>query len=224
MKQILDCLGNEVAQKRAGVHPNQEDDNPDWTEDESAVASAPWIQAKSKGSKSSPTQLKKAQQPHRQSQRSQQDVQRQQQLQLQQQRAELRKQAEEKEQKEREEAQEKAREEERRKEREEAEEQERKNKEAHEQYWANVRARVEERQPQQPPHADMRDVRSEFSKRQSEAHLQAQELWSEERDKLLLTQQQLQQQVDRQQQQLSQQQQQQQQFQQQARQQQIQPQ
>merc|ERR1712183_105402 len=114
MKQILDCLGNEVAQKRAGVHPNQEDENPDWTEDESAVASAPWIQAKSKGSKSSPTQLKKAQQPHRQPQRSQQDIQRQQQLQLQQQRAELRKQAEEKKQKEREEAQEKAREEERR--------------------------------------------------------------------------------------------------------------
>merc|ERR1712183_510031 len=89
MKQILDCLGIEVAQKRAGVHPNQEDDNPDWTEDESAVASAPWIQAKSKRSKSSPTQLKKAQQPHRQSQRSQQDVQRRRQLQLQQQRAGL---------------------------------------------------------------------------------------------------------------------------------------
>merc|ERR1739838_979270 len=134
MKQILDCLGNEVAQKRADVCPSQEDDNPEWTEDESAVASAPWLQAKSKrkGSKSSPTQLKKAQQPHHQPQRSQQDVQRQQQLQLQQQRAELRKQAEEKEQK--------AREEERQKEREEAEEQERKNKEAHEQYWANVRA------------------------------------------------------------------------------------
>merc|ERR1712087_539707 len=110
MKQILDCLGNEIAQKRAGVHPNQEDENPDWTEDESAVANAPWMQAKSKrkGSKSSPTQLKKAQQPHHQPQRSQQDMQRQQQLQLQQQRAELRKQAEEKKQKEREEAQEKA--------------------------------------------------------------------------------------------------------------------
>merc|ERR1712087_930429 len=115
MKQILDCLGREVAQKRAGVRPTQEDENPEWTEDESAVASAPWLQAKSKrkGSKLSPTQLKKTQQPHHQPQRSEQDIQRQQQLHLQQQRAEKRRQAEEKKQKEREEAQERAREEER---------------------------------------------------------------------------------------------------------------
>ena len=125
MKQILDCLGKEVAEKRAGVRPTQEDENPEWTEDESAVASAPWLQAKSKrkGSKSSPTQLKKTQQSHHQPQRSEQDIQRQQQLLLQQQRAEKRRQAEEKKQKEREEAQERAREEERQKEREEAEEQ-----------------------------------------------------------------------------------------------------
>merc|ERR1712087_35187 len=77
MKQILDCLGREVAEKRAGVRPTQEDDNPEWTEDELAVASAPWLQAKSKrkGSKSSPTQLKKTQQSHHQPQRSEQDIQ-----------------------------------------------------------------------------------------------------------------------------------------------------
>ena len=104
MKQILDCLGKEVVEKRTGVNPNQEDDNPEWTEDESAVANAPWQPAKSKrkGSKSSPTQPKKTQQSHHQPQRSDQDLQQQQRLQIQQQRAEKRKQAEEKKQKEKE--------------------------------------------------------------------------------------------------------------------------
>ena len=56
IKQILTSLGKELVEKRTGVNPNQEDDNPEWTDDESATANAPWQQAKlkRKGSKLSP--------------------------------------------------------------------------------------------------------------------------------------------------------------------------
>merc|ERR1739838_365003 len=108
MKQILDCIGDELVEKRKGVCPNQEDGNPEWTDDESAGASAPWVPAKQKrkGSKSSPTQPKKSQQSHHQPQRTKEDIQQQQQLILQQQRAEKKRQAEEEERQQREDARE----------------------------------------------------------------------------------------------------------------------
>merc|ERR1712087_782903 len=126
IKQILDCIGDELVEKRKGVCPNQEDGNPEWTDDESAGASAPWVPAKQKrkGSKSSPTQPKKSQQSHHQPQRTKEEIQQQQQLILQQQRAKKKRQAEEKRQQQREEAQEKQRE----KEREEAVEKKKKKK------------------------------------------------------------------------------------------------
>ena len=78
----------------------------------------------------------------------------------------------------------------------------RKDAEAHSQFLENARAQIAGDTQQQPAGIEVGTLQTEHSKRLAKAHLDAQELWSKERDNLLQTQQQLQQQVDRQQDQI----------------------
>ena len=194
MNQILTSLGKEMEEKQVGENPNE--DCHEFTEDESVAD--PWLQARSKrrGSKLSPTLPKRTQQPqqsHHQPQRSDQEIQQAQQQQLQQQRAKKRRQALERQQKEREEAEEKEREEREEKEREEARAKNRREAKAHDQMME--RARTQTGGPAQQQ-TEERGQQQQDNGRLAQAHLEAQELWSQERDGLLQQQQQLQQQLN----------------------------